>query len=255
MGKLIAAAAAFAVLCASAPAFAQYRTGQPETLAPPPPAVSASAAVNSSFARAYAAHGKPRVVVFWNRELADSVVTPWVSELSVDSYYTPGGRSVIAQSREYSEDPGKRAAQMATAPDWKVQGKYKSAMLAAGVRMIDRRAALRFSAAGKAAGDRANLLAVEAKSLQGFAEILVEILLAPDPDSSTGYVFQTTIIRIKDGEILGSSVTNASTPPRDLGFRPSANGGFERAIEQAPVDAMGTALANATMDSLLQSWR
>ncbi|MES1201810.1 MAG: hypothetical protein ABUS57_10225 [Pseudomonadota bacterium] len=253
MRASIAAAAVFLGLAGSfTVAEAQFRSGQPETLTPPPAPVSnGPSAQISSFARAYAAHGKPRVIVFWNRELSDSVVTPWVDELSIDRY----AGSTVIQSRTFSEDPGKRAPQMATAPDWKVQGRYQSAMLQGGVRMIDRRASMRFSAAGKAAGVGSNITSIETKSLQGSAEILVEILLAPDPDSPTSYVFQATILSTKTGQILGSFVTSASSPPTDLGYKASANGGFERVIVQAPFERMGDELALQTMSALQSAWR
>lgn len=268
--RVIPALAVLAV-AGALPAHAQYREGMPETLTPAPRAAPAAtaAATASSFRAAYEKAGRPRIAVFWNRDLDDRLSTDYdrVLQATHDSSrvaavaVAPHGGAVVA-AEETSATTTVRAGERATdvrgarqvlpeRTDWPVAAAFNGQLQSAGVRLVDRALAMRALAAASNADERRDVQTVELKALQDKADLLVEILQTPDGDAPLGVMFRIDVKSIATGEILASVASDGKPPKAGPGRFVAGAGGFVREAprESTPAD-IGQVLANATMTAL-----
>ncbi|WP_230772258.1 hypothetical protein [Sphingomonas sp. Leaf4] len=227
---------------------ATTRSGQPLTLPAPPAAADPARIELARFAAAYAAAGRPRVVVFWNRELTADLDSgrEEVTRLHVDGEQrAEGSRSETAwrrgtdtevtangSSRIDAEqvtttrtlDPGRRAAADDEARDFDIERGFSDALADAGVRLIDRTAILRTTALGN---DTANVQSIETRALLGRAEWTLEVVAMNDG--------RRRIVGrdLASGQVVVRAVS-AGRPP--VGSQPYVAGerGFVRASVAAP---------------------
>ena len=263
-----------------------YRAGQPEVLlAPPPPKLPVAAPVEvpspqirANFRSAYAAAGSPRLAVFWNRTLTDSL-----RDMQADE------KVVVDRSRRKSNiDAGESASETATertevrietrqqqerrnSPvseigELRFQAGYLGPLLAEGAIIIDRASVMRITDArnrledGPASIDDQQL--IEISALQEHADRLIQIALVPSAESGTGTFFHVTITDLESGQIRASFFHDGVFPlPKSnqrLVWKASENGGYvltrveTRQNQPLKVDLelMGKTLAEATMMAL-----
>lgn len=257
------------VAVSALPAQAQYRSGMPETLTPAPRAMGAPSSSNEAFRAAYAKAGRPRIAVFWNRDLDDRLSTDYDSVLqaSHDSSrvaavaVAPHG-GVVGAAEQISAvttvRAGERAAEVRGArsglperTDWPVATAFNGHLQSAGVRLVDRTLAMRALAAAATADERRDVQTVEIKALQDKADLLVEILQTPDEAAPLGVMFRIDVKAIASGEILASVASDGQPPKTGPGRFVAGAGGFVREAPPEPTATdIGQALAGAMMTAL-----
>lgn len=161
------------------------------------------------FTGAYSRAGRPRLAVFWNRELSDTL-SEWYSEVRVTSTETRtsettgdialGQSSTNQQSTEMQRRVrDQRRVQPNETWEWEFQDGFLEPFLKSGATMIDRAAIVRITGADmEGKGERL----VETRALQGMADLLIEVLVAPGSQSRTGYELRARVLDVNSGRIL-----------------------------------------------------
>jgi len=258
-----------AALLGGGGANAQYREGLPAVATPPPraPASDPSGSL-AGFASAYQRHKSPRMVVFWNRSLTDSTTSSY--ELRSDSQSDmheaedltlyPDGRTITRDRSTDSStrlglhrsDEGKREG-LSERADWDAEEGFNRAMLANGVRLVDRTMAIRATAAGMAGGGDA--VAAESAALTGKADLLVEILQTPDASAPSGYAFRVDVKDVRSGALLANFVTGGNPPRGGPGRFIAGSNGYERERPRAPgIGAVGAQVGRELLLALMTRW-
>jgi hypothetical protein len=263
-------------------AHAQYRAGMPQVVAPPTAQQQPAPRPNiaAGFAGAYQKAGRPRILVFWNRELTDSANSRYedyekttVSSQhhrsdSADETITETGKATTSQSDELGtvttergtgvrtiDDGGKRVAAKESV-DWRLESSFYHPFMAAGVRLVDRNMAIRSIHGGKAEGSWYDAQSLETSALLGKADLLMEIQMTPDDDSPIGSRFRVTIKDVQTGQVRGLLSTRA-IPPSDsfTKYVPAAQGFKKVTVSSTPnLEDFAQRLAEETMVQLMQSW-
>lgn len=265
---------------ACAYATAQYRDGQPATVAAPAPspvAVAPDPAI--AFGRAYSAAGRPRIVLLWNRTLSDQAATATVQRnvvrdtrranenSSTQSTQGPAGSATLNEGeRNFDRTRVETRGSVAlVAPDRKtglseremamIERSFVSEMNRAGVRFVDRALAMRTTAARehRAGGDQQ---LIETDALLKLADMMMEVLLVEDRNATVGYAFDVRVKNIKAGTDVATSYSEAVPAPHRTGqgsWRAGPNG-YEFAPPPAPppptAPDVGRALARDVMYEL-----
>jgi hypothetical protein len=267
-------ASAIVLLLASAAGAQEYRQDMPEVLAAPPPPASAgqiNAASASAFRSAYARRKSPRMVIFWNRQLTDSLSTSYEEWARVsladgrfadrtqysDGSTTIAGRAVEAEyrsGRTATTADGARDGGLPERADWRAAQGFNRTMLSGGARLIDRTLIMRSTALGKNV-DRNDAQSVEMSALVGKAELLVEVLQTPDESAPSGFTFRVDVKDIRSGTLLATVVTQGSPPPAGPGRWVAGANGYERQRPLPPsVDQIGARVAAEVMQALVSNW-
>ena len=254
-----------------APASAQYRTGVPEVLTPPPPPASALSTAARIFRARYTQHGSPRIILFWNRALSDEVQSQYADRVSAvattrtgavegpvgeTAYGAASGRidTFDAASTRERVREGQRDS-MAEAADWKAETAFNRAFIDNGARFVDRSVAIRATAHGRKLGPTPNAQEIETSAMIGKADLLMEVLQTPDPDSPVGYSFRAEIKDVRSGQILATAVNNGSTVSHGPGRMVATSRGFVReAPARASLEDVGESLAADLMRALSARW-
>lgn len=276
MRKAVGVAGAIvAVLLAGGTAVAQqYRDNMPEVLNAPPrgnPAAQSSAMATSAFRAAYARKKSPRMVIFWNRQLTDSLSTSYeewsrytltdgrMSDKTLydDGSTTVAGRAVEAElrsGRTATTADGARTTGLAERADWKAAQGFNRTMLAGGARLIDRTLIMRSTALNKGV-DRGDAQSVEMSALTGKADLLVEVLQTPDASAPSGYTFRVDVKDIRSGTLLATVVTQGIPPSNGPGRWVAGPSGYQRERPLPPsVDQVGARVATEVMQALVANW-
>jgi len=255
----------------TAPAAAQYRSGTPEVLTPAPEPGSPMMAAARHFRTAYARHGSPRIILFWNRVLSDEVQSQYADRVSAVStsragavegpvgygaYAAAAGRVDTfdaAATRERVRE-GQRDS-MAESADWKVENAFNRAFIDNGARFVDRAVAMRVTAHGRKLGAAPNVQDIETGALVGKADLMMEVLQTPDPDSPVGYSFRAQVKDVRSGRILVNAVSNGSDIAHGPGPMVATSHGFVRSAPAAvTLEDVGEALAADVMGALSARW-
>lgn len=273
MHTLMRASALLIAFAIAMPAAAQYREGTPPVLTPAAKAETASIDSNA-FRTAYAKAGKPRITVFWNRQLSDALSTQYdqVQQASVQSssaqvvQASPSGNAVasVRQSATVATvSEGERAlpggsserALLSEGSDWPIAAAFNTRLQQAGVRLVDRTMAMRAQAAGQSAEQRRDVQAMEIQALQGKSELLAEVLQTPDTRAAFGVIFRVEIKDVASGELLASVVSEGKPPASGPGRFVAGKQGFERDQPAPPsLTDIGNAVADATLRALASRW-
>lgn len=270
----IAGALLVALIGAGAAPAQQYRANMPEVLdAPPPPAGAAQSNMltTSSFRSAYARQKSPRMVIFWNRQLTDSLSTSYEEwarytladgrvvdrTLYSDGSTTVAGRGVEAEyrsGRTAVAADGARSDGLAERADWRAAQGFNRTMLAGGAKLIDRTLIMRATAIdGKV--DRSDAQSVEMSALTGKADLLVEVLQTPDDSAPSGYSFRVDVKDIRSGTLLATVVTQGNPPAGGPGRWVAGPNGYQRERPLPPsVDQVGARVATEVMQALIANW-
>jgi len=246
----------------------------PEVLKAPPPAPGA-AQMNSvsisAFRAAYVRKKSPRMVIFWNRQLTDSLSTSYeewsrytlTDGRAVDkTYYDDGstlvaGRAVEAElrsGRTASTADGARMVGLSEKADWRAAQGFNRAMLSGGARLIDRTLIMRSTALNKGV-DRTDAQSIEMSALLGKADLLVEVLQTPDESAPSGYSFRVDVKDIRSGTLLATVVTRGDPPAAGPGRWVAGGYGYQRERPRPPsIDQVGERVAIEVMQALAANW-
>lgn len=253
----------FAILPLAAlasPALAQFRSGQPDALAPAAAPRDPGGGINQAFGAAYRRAGSPRIVVFWNREFDDEVASEFedrevehevtdVSNHGIEQTTSgPSGQTVRRKGGELTErmretalgtkrvKPAARARQGGETVDWRLEDGFSAALGEAGVRLVDRAMAMRLTGLGTGIGERGNVQELETRGMSRYADIMLEVLAAPDVRAPGGAAYRIVARDLRTARPLASFTTTATPPVARLGYRAGPNG-FVR--ETAPTPGPG----------------
>ena len=215
------AALSTAALLAAAPAIAQWREGQlPVAMPEATPAAAPAPDAAMPFARAYAAAGRPRVVLMWNRDLSDQSATQTMSRTETRNANRSNGASGGGQSSNASDntwvhtsgtvktgDPA-RSTRLAERDAAMLERAFVAAMGRAGMRFVDRNVVMRTTAASQHRGGGDQQL-IETDALVKHGEMILEVLLVEDSDAPLGYAFDVRAKDLKGGYNIVSVYSRA----------------------------------------------
>jgi hypothetical protein len=248
------------------------------------------AAISSDFAQAYARRGKPRLALYWNRQLGETL-SDWYSDVRVversEGNSSMSGDFNLTQStnNQNSLEVQRRAQdsrRMATTEsfEWEFQDAFLAPFMEAGATIIDRAAMIRLTGADMAT--TGNERTVETRALQGKADYLMEILVSPNSKSTTGYELRTRILDVKSGAIVATvnsknlrdwnpekdivATNRGFTDPNDLEddetFGPQGDNryratdqGFQKRTKPPKLSKIAQNLAYNTMAGLSRQWK
>lgn len=274
MLKRLLAAAALALAVGAPPSLAQqYRAGEPPTLPPPPqadPDAPANATLNQ-FAEWNAASGRPRILIFWNRELTDETST-LEDRRFVETETRRNGRTVTEDStntqfgnafRSDDDSVSERRLERGETSKVTTGGKYAALdrvtsrvledtfvnmFLAAGASIADRDALIRKISLDMPKSERLDLQYLEAKVLNENVAYLVEVLPDVEPSAPTGLIYSVTIRHVPSSSIMAKFMTSgevASGAPRFV----ATSSGFQKVIDDRNTpERVAAQVAIATMD-------
>ncbi|CAA7619458.1 conserved exported hypothetical protein [Candidatus Terasakiella magnetica] len=180
----------------------------------PPPAENPFGAqddVVAQFTDAYRQGGKPRLAFYWNRQLSETL-DQWYSDTRVvstskrdsstsgDFNLTESSQSqkTLEVQRRTPTDDSRRMQQGETWV-WEFQDGFLGPFLQAGASVLDRTAIIRITGADSRDSDA---MTIETRALQGMADMLVEVLVAPSAPSSSGYELRARILEVRTGRIV-----------------------------------------------------
>jgi hypothetical protein len=276
---------------APAPAPAPARTGEvADRVAKKGGVFSSRPELINEFRDAYQRNKKPRLAFFWNRQLSDTL-NQWYGDqrlvvtdsgqgsVSGDLNLEGSGnrqRTIEAQSRVGSTD--KKRMQPSENWEWEFQDGFLSPFLESGAAVIDRTAILRITGAKERGVDD---LTIETRSLQGMADYLVEVLVAPTSQSPVGDELRARILDVQTGRILAyvnsrslkdwnqkeratatSSGFELNDEDEDETFGPrstdrryqATSSGFERRRKPPKLKAISENLAYNVMTGMMKQW-
>lgn len=245
------------------------------------------------FAAAYQKAGRPRLAFYWNRQLTDTL-SNWYSDVRVvattksqDSLsgdfnlQESGTRQTTGEVQRRTGDRAQQRLQPSENWEWEFQDGFLAPFLKSGAIVLDRAAIVRMTGAMTKGSDDQG---VEVMALQGMADLLVEVLVAPREQSSVGYELRARILDTKTGQILSyvsSRALKEWNPPKpavatDRGFvlpedddedeafgpEKAGNGtykatpqGFERKRRPPKLSAISENLAYNVMNGMMARWR
>lgn len=205
---------------------ALYRPDQPAVIEREAPAPSASRddAAVSRFTQAYAAAGRPRILVLWHRGVGDRITDEQQLERSAVSAGMLArdnvAQQVVIRWKGRAEQAGSFLPP-AQAADY--EAGLTSALLQAGVRLVDRSMALRMTALKATENGRPasslEVPTIEAQSFADMAEQVLQVQLLPDPASPPGWNVRLTLIEVRSGVILADSLRSNPGGNGDKGER------------------------------------
>lgn len=246
MRRLLLTAALAAL---ATPAAAQYRAGQPEVRPPPreaDPNAGADAALNA-FASWYQAAGRPRMLLFWNRQLTDETTTRRTDRIIEDRQYgvsssgettsTRFGEATIKDtdgterkvtSRESEAITGGTYSKMNRQASDVLETVFVNTFLAVGVQVVDRDALIRRLSIENPREERADVQYLESQAMATGIQYLIEILPSPEQGSPTGLSFIVKIKHLPTSSLTAQFQTRATVPPGPSRIVPVPGVGFQR---------------------------
>jgi hypothetical protein len=247
MRKLAFAIAAFVML--GTPAAAQYRAGQPEVRSPPreaDPDAAADANLNA-FANWYVAAGRPRMLLFWNRQLTDETTTRRTDKVIEDRTFgestsgettstrfgeasikdTDGAERKVTSRESEAITGGTYSAMNRKASDL-LETVFVNTFLAVGVEVVDRDALIRRLSIENPREERADVQYLESQAMATGIQYLVEVLPSPEKASPTGLSFIVKVKHLPTSSLRAQFQTSAALPPGASRIVPVAGVGFQR---------------------------
>lgn len=211
--------------------------------------------VVEAFSSAYVRAGKPRVALFWNRELNDRLSRGTREVLRAEVDASRDGRSLTASVSRGTETEGDtlRRTTLDERDLWLVEAEFVRVFLEAGTTVVDRAAIMRLAAARDRGS--ADAQQVEMAALKGHADLFLEVLLTGDPSAPLGWGFRCNLKDVKSGRLVSTQYLTAlpSLPaPGAASFR-ARDGGYERVAAPPPritVRDVGVTLALDAMREL-----
>lgn len=234
---------------------ATYRDGLPRVEARKPEA-DPDADQNRTLAdfRAWnKAKGRPRLLLFWDRQLSDDTTTRYRDRAKgvVATAVEPGvAVTAYDRVRETERTTGGTVGDLHPRDSSIYESGYVSAFLRAGANIVDRNALMRKVSTKRAADDRSDQQFIESLALEQGVEYLVEVV--PEySGAETGYTFTVKVTHLPTSSLRAQFQTDAqpASGPERLVARP---GGFRRERDsRITPDRVAETLAAETMQRLL----
>ncbi|EME71080.1 hypothetical protein H261_04942 [Paramagnetospirillum caucaseum] len=187
------------------------------------------------FRDAYAQGGRPRLAIWWNRQLSDTLAQ-WYSEtrtVTADkssnstegdlSLKQSGAKQSVTETQRRAGDSAERPARDETW-DWEFQDGFLSPFLQADANVVDRTMITRIMGAG---AEEIDPKTVEVMAMQGMADVMVEVLVADSARSTTGYELRARILDVKSGRVLAMVNSRALKEWQKTDKAAATSSGFE----------------------------
>lgn len=261
-----------------AAAESQYREDGTAVIVPPeaPVPVDTVTPIVKKFESAYKAADKPKIALFWNVELVDSVkdkhvkterisgnITDKVNQMEKTTNGQDNSAKLIdgenrtnfnltkTELTEQQSVNAKRKPGINERDAWKVETAFTGTMRKAGVRFIDRNSILRTTALKE---DTNNLRELETKALLKKADLLMEVLMTKDAEAPLGWGYKVSVRDLKTGEEKTSIYSQAHPivhGQSKTSYR-ATDKGFEKVTysQQSTVGDIGEALAVDVMHEM-----
>src|SRR5262245_462251 len=225
------------------------------------------AASVAAFRPVYVRGGAPRLAIYWNREVSDRI-SQWATEhrrsVSGQLETVQGGgvtRQLTGEAVTLEQRPASDASRETAGEswDWEFQEGFLYPFLQAGARIVDRATIIRLTAVqagGRVGAERAqDVQAIETMALQGFADVLIEVLVGPPATAAAGRDLRATVKDVRSGLVL-AYVTSRSlrSLPRPRRVYVATPQGFEPREIPPPVREIASHLALGVMDALAAQW-
>lgn len=256
---------------------AQERPGQPPVLTPPAILQPERGSACSAFSDAYAAAGRPRIMLFWNVRYDDQIaptlqhveridagVSAQASGQESGSVHWNGYTRSIDSSgaaNAWSERvTGSRTVETAKQPDIlndtasvQLQDAFQTALRGAGMRLVNRDLTIRRTHATKDRSE-ANTKLVETDAVEQASEWLLQVTTLPDQEAPLRVGFALALTDVRSGTDLVSFYSRAvpAPAPRPVHYvaRPD---GFEVSNDPPPPTSppeAGAELARETLSTV-----
>jgi len=189
--------------------------------------------IRTEFATSYTKAGKPKIAIFWNRELADRLSDwktvsrqsetglrgryPWLSTEKFMSLNPArsGSHIISSKYREVRVEPPKREG-LGERDDFEFNAGFIGALVENDIVVIDRKTIIRLAQRENSNTANSELISdtiqVETDALVGYADLLAEVLFTPDESSSFGFVFLVSVRNVKSGQIVAKFVSDGTSP-------------------------------------------
>jgi hypothetical protein len=227
-----------------------FREGEPPVLVEKQDAKKERDAIQqtlvSDFQSAYQKAKRPKVALFWNRTLGDSITSiretsssvsasgslPWQNyRIAVDS------QTNVGSQKAYSTVAPPRAAEFQTG--------LQSVMRSAGVAFVDRSAIVRLAALSKSKNGQQtkdlDFQTIEMSALADYADYFAEVNFIIDASAKDGAEVRVTLIDTRTGEIAADVV------PVDL-YKPDSTNTRWSETERGFVKEQDDTVGNWTSD-------
>lgn len=232
-----------------------HRAGLPDVLAPP--AAPSAHVVEEQFRDTYARAGRPRFVLYWNRELDDELVDRKTQRVDIRAAAVEAGpvtagavqidRAESISNRAPTGGLPRRLAAVETA--------FVQTLTRHGVRLVDRAAILRIEHArarkGKAGAQPApaDTRLNEIDALSAHADLLLEIIVLEAGGSPDEVEFKLIAKDTRSGAMPFSLTTRAQAPgsPAKGGFVAGEAGFVREPVPPRSMQDAGRQLAVDTM--------
>lgn len=219
----------FAALCLvlCAPAWAAPRNDIPESLyrqdlpavLSPKAAEAVSPEQLQAFSAAYKKARRPKILLFWNRDLSDktfqkvdrttlsakaTVREGHIEAFDPDEIEVKSTKTAVTLTREIVDRIPElgRAIGPGEKLDAQIKTGYLTIILQSGVKLVDRTLPLRALAARSKSPQDLDSQTLEMDVLGKYTDLIMEVASIPDYESHTGWGLRVSVKNVKDGVIL-----------------------------------------------------
>lgn len=185
----------------------------------------------SLFKQQYMKAGRPRMAIYFNRELSDEV-EEWKTPIRVETALVNSkGELVQAETSVHyrADNDNRRGSTTSSDMSWAFEDGFYNAFAQQGTRLVDRRMMLRLAAAKRPENAKAMVARqhVEMSALRDHADLLVELLVQRNPSAPSGYNFRAQATNVKTAQVV--AMVNASEIDPLQGRFVAGQNGYERA--------------------------
>jgi hypothetical protein len=261
---------------AASPAPPAPRSGEVLTPPPAPDYERALTVAVERFQPVYASHGSPKIAVYWNRALTDRL-SQWVADRrlvltgqfavmgerqgvggDVSGKVAGSGEKTLSAER-LERDPA-RPGGPSEPWGWEFESGFLDPLMRAGAQVVDRAAILRLTAAkttgtGVGGAGMPDPQTIEIRALQGYADVLVEVLVSPAPQAPGGYLINATAKNVNNGILMAHVNSQQATRGSTTREYVATSRGFEMRERPPEVRRVASDLSLAVMDALGNYWR
>lgn len=206
--------------------------------------------VASNFQRWNAAHGRPTILVFWNRELGEDAVSRYSIQATSSgsrsgdhhnfSYETNSELGVKRQS-------GGLATDLTGVPMQRVEGAFMSEILQAGGRLLDRNALMRSLSTKVSAQTRDDVQYLETLALKQGVTYLIEIVPNETDNGTTDLAMSVKIKHLPSSGLVAQFVSSATPPAGPTRYEARGNRYVAVQDRNMSPEAIGRQLAGDVM--------
>ncbi len=259
-----------------------YRQGEPAVMTPPAAKPKADrndeAKTVKAFQDLYESKGKPRIVLFWNKELSDQL-SDFTTVARISNYTqqsvtekqsggdpkTAGlGKETTAFARndtniDVRTEPQRRP-QLGPLANQRMEGAFTGSFRDAKIHFLDRDLLMRLDENQQrktnAVDQSIDSKATEIAAVSERADILFQVGMVCDPSTRAGMAYQIQVSDLKTGAVYAQFVARDAGGVPDKTRWQAGESGYEQVTIPGYADftQSGHALALKTMEELLKSW-